>query len=59
MIFDIVEYNIMKWTIPNESRIYRRVLILKKKEKSVAGQFDAVKQDPPADVLSVTVRAGW
>ena len=31
--FDIVEYIIMKWTMPNDSlicRIYRRVLILKK-----------------------------
>ena len=45
MIFDIVEYIIMKWTMPNECRICRicrRVLILKKKE-SVAGQFAAVK----------------
>ncbi len=33
MIFDIVEYIIMEWTMPNESRtcrICRRVLILKK-----------------------------
>ncbi len=32
MIFDIVEYIIMEWTMPNESRIYgicRRVLIPK------------------------------
>ena len=46
MIFDIVEYIIMEWTMPNESRICRtcrRVLILKKKTKSVAGQFAAVK----------------
>ncbi len=44
MLFDIVEYVIMEWTMPNESRICRicrRVLILKK--KSVAGQFAAVK----------------
>ncbi len=34
MIFDIVEYIIMEWTMPNESRlcrICRRVLILKKR----------------------------
>jgi hypothetical protein len=31
----------MEWTMPNESRICRRLLILKKK-KSVAGQFAAV-----------------
>jgi hypothetical protein len=45
VIFDIVEYIIMEWTMPNESRICRicrRVLILKKK-KSVADQFAAVK----------------
>ena len=45
MIFDIVEYIIMEWTMPNESRICRicrRVLILKKK-KSVAGQVATVK----------------
>ncbi len=44
MIFDIVEYIIMEWTMPNESRICRicrRVLISKK--KCVAGQFAAVK----------------
>ena len=44
MIFDIVEYIIMEWTMPNRSRICRictRVLILRK--KSVAGQFAAVK----------------
>jgi hypothetical protein len=52
VIFDIVEYIIMEsleWTMPNESRIcrmcrsqgaYSRV---KKKKKSVAGQFAAVK----------------
>jgi hypothetical protein len=39
MIFDIVEYIIMEWTTPNESRICRRVLIKNKKKKSVAGQF--------------------
>ncbi len=45
MIFDIVEYIIMEWTMPNESRICRicRRLILKKIKKSVAGQFAAVK----------------
>jgi hypothetical protein len=34
VIFDIVEYIIMEWTMPNESRlcrICRRVLILKKR----------------------------
>ena len=38
MIFDIVEYIIMEWTMPNESRICRicrRVLILIKKERRV------------------------
>jgi hypothetical protein len=44
VIFDIVEYIIMEWTKPNESRICRRVLILKKKKRSVAGQFDAVNK---------------
>ncbi len=46
MIFDIVEYIIMEWTMPNESRICRicrRLLILKKKKMSVAGWFVAVK----------------
>jgi len=36
MIFDIVEYIIMEWTIPNEiriCRICRRVLILKKRRR--------------------------
>ena len=36
MIFDIVEYIIMEWTMPNESRICRtcrRVLILKKSRR--------------------------
>jgi hypothetical protein len=45
VIFDIVEYIVMGWTMPNESRtcrICRRVLT-KKKEKSVAGQFTTVK----------------
>ncbi len=44
MNFDIVEYIIMEWTMPNESRrcrICRRVLILQKR-KSFAGQFAAV-----------------
>ncbi len=49
MIFDIVEYFIREWTMPNEGRMCRtyplkkkrRVLLasLKKKKKSVAGQF--------------------
>ena len=42
MIFDIVEYIVMEWTMPNESRICRicsRVLIIKNKKSSVAGQF--------------------
>jgi hypothetical protein len=48
VIFDIVEYIIMEWTMPNESqirRIYRSLtgyLSLKKK-KSVADQFANVK----------------
>ena len=33
----------MEWAMPNESRICRRVLILKKKKMGVAGQFAAVK----------------
>jgi hypothetical protein len=33
VIFDIVEYIIMQLTMPNESRICRRVLILKKKRR--------------------------
>ncbi len=35
MIFDIVEYFIMEWTIPNESRICRicRRVILQKKRR--------------------------
>jgi hypothetical protein len=33
VIFDIVEYIIMEWTMPNESRICRRGLILKKEEE--------------------------
>ncbi len=39
VIYDIVEYIIMEWTVPNESRIWRicrrvcRVLILKKEEE--------------------------
>ena len=36
MIFDIVEYIMMEWTMPNESRIcriWRRVLILIKKDE--------------------------
>jgi hypothetical protein len=45
VIFDIVGYIKMEWTKPNESRICKTVLILKKKKKSVAGQF-AVKSRP-------------
>jgi len=33
VIFDIVEYIIMEWTIPNKNRIYRRVLILTKRSR--------------------------
>jgi hypothetical protein len=36
VIFDIVEYIIMEWTMPNEGRIYRvcrSLLILKKRRK--------------------------
>ncbi len=33
MIFDIVEYIIMEWTMPNESRICRRELILKRRRR--------------------------
>jgi ribosomal protein L37E len=46
VIFDIVEYIIMEWTMPNESRICRicrRGAYPKKKKRSVAGQFAAVK----------------
>jgi hypothetical protein len=45
VIFDIAEYIIMEWTMPNESRICRicRSAYPKKKKKSVAGQFAAVK----------------
>jgi hypothetical protein len=46
VIFDIAEYIIMEWTMPNESRICRicrRGTYPKKKKKSVAGQFAAVK----------------
>jgi len=46
VIFDIVDYIIMEWTMPNESqmcRICRRGAYPKKKKKSVAGQFAAVK----------------
>ena len=46
MIFDIVEYIIMEWTKPNESRIMMQDMqdmqegaCPKKKKKSVAGQF--------------------
>jgi hypothetical protein len=37
VIFDIFEYIIMEWTLPNESRICRRVL--EEKKKRVAGQL--------------------
>ena len=43
MIFDIVEYIIMEWTMPNESRIRRICRRVPKKKKSVADQFAAVK----------------
>jgi hypothetical protein len=46
VIFDIVEYIIMEWTMPNERRICRicrRGAYPTKKKKSVAGQFVAVK----------------
>ncbi len=46
MIFDIVEYIILEWTMPNERRIcriWRRSAYPKKKKKSVARQFAAVK----------------
>ena len=48
MIFDIVEYIIMEWTMPNDSRICRICRSLPgayppPKKKSVAGQFAAVK----------------
>ena len=48
MIFDIVDYIIMEWTMPNESRICRicRRVLLRGKKKSVAGQFAAVKYRP-------------
>jgi hypothetical protein len=36
VIFDIVEYIIMEWKMPNESRICRRVLILKKRRVLLA-----------------------
>ena len=42
MIFDIVEYIIMEWTIPNESRIcriFRRVLILTKSRTVLLTSF--------------------
>ena len=39
VIFDIVEYMIMEWTMPNESRVCNP----KAKKKSVADQFAAVK----------------
>jgi hypothetical protein len=46
VIFEIVEFIIIEWTIQNESRICRicrRVLILKKRRRVFAGQFAAVK----------------
>ncbi len=44
MIFDIVEYIIMEWTMSNENRICRlhRMVLIQKKKKSVAGQFAEV-----------------
>ncbi len=35
MNFDIVEYIIMDWTMPNESRICRTVLILNKRRRDL------------------------
>ena len=49
MIFDIVEYIIMEWTMPNASvgkpnmQDMQEGAYPKKKKKSVAGQFAAVK----------------
>ena len=46
MIFDIVEYIIMEWTMPNERRICKDIqegAYPQKKKKSLAGQFAAVK----------------
>ena len=44
MIFVIVEYIIMEWTMPNESmQDMQEGAYPKKKEKSVAGKFAAVK----------------
>ena len=43
MIFDIVEYIMMEWTMPNGSRICRISAYPIKNKKSVAGQFAAVK----------------
>ena len=44
MIFDIVQYIIMEWTMPNESRICRRVLMLKKRRRVLlATEFAEVK----------------
>ena len=42
MIFDIVAYIIMEWTMSNESQICRSAYPQEKK-KSVAGQFVEVK----------------
>ncbi len=33
MIFDILEYIIIEWTMPNESRVCRTVLILEKRRR--------------------------
>ena len=48
MIFDIVEYIIMEWTMPNESRICRiqEGAYPKKRKKSVAGHFAIVRYRP-------------
>jgi len=45
VIFDVVEYIIMEWTMPNESRKQdmQEGAYPKKKKKSVPGQFAAVK----------------
>ena len=50
MIFDIVEYILMEWTMPNAVSVGKSNMqdmqegaYPKKKKKSVAGQFAAVK----------------
>jgi hypothetical protein len=41
VIFDIVEYSMMEWTMPNESRLMI-CRMCRRLAKSVAGQFAAV-----------------